>query len=149
MDIGEVAQRTGLRPSALRYYEARGLIRAESRRGARRQFPPEVLDRLALIALGRAAGLSLEEIGRMLAPDGTLRVDRAVLRARAAEIDAQIRRLTVMRDGLLHAAACRAENHLSCPKFQRLRRVAGARPPERDVRRRPSIRGVARPPRSS
>jgi DNA-binding transcriptional MerR regulator len=127
MDIGEVARRTGLRASALRYYESRGLLRADARVGARRQFSDDVLDRLALIALGRAAGLSLEEIGRMLAPDGTLRVDRAVLRARASEFDLQIRRLTAMRDGLLHAANCRAENHLACPTFQRLRREAADR----------------------
>ncbi len=120
MDIGEVARRTGLRASALRYYEERGLIRASARIGARRQFADDVLDRLALIALGRAAGLSLDEIGVMLGPDGELRVDRAVLRARASEFDSQIRQLTAMRDGLLHAAQCRAQNHLACPTFQRL-----------------------------
>ena len=125
MDIGEVARRSGLRASALRYYESRGLIRAHARVGARRQFTEDVLDRLALIALGRTAGLSLDEIGRMLRPDGTPRVDRAVLRARAAEFDAEIRRLTAVRDGLLHAAECRAEDHLACPSFQRLLRAHG------------------------
>lgn len=123
MDIGEVARRTGLRASALRYYESKGLIRAEARLGARRQFAPDVMDRLAMIALGQAGGLSLDEIGRMLEPDGTLRVDRAVLRARAGEFDLQIQRLMAMRDGLLHAAECRAENHLACPKFRRLLQV--------------------------
>jgi len=123
MDIGEVARRTGLRASALRYYESRGLIRAAARVGARRQFTEDVLQRLALIALGRAAGLSLEEIGRMLRPDGTPRVDRALLRARAREFDGEIRRLTAVRDGLLHAAECRAEDHLACPSFRRLLRT--------------------------
>lgn len=127
MDIGEVARRTGLRASALRYYESKGLIRTDSRSGARRQFSEEVLDRLALIALGRAAGLSLDEIGRMLGPDGTLRVDRVVLRARAGELELHIRQLTAMRDGLLHAAACEAENHLVCPTFLRLLRAAAGR----------------------
>ncbi len=123
MDIGEVARRTGLRASALRYYESRGLIRADARIGARRQFPEDVLQRLALIALGRAAGLSLEDIGRMLRPDGTPRVDRALLRARAQEFDREIQRLTAMRDGLQHAADCRAADHLACPTFQRLLRA--------------------------
>lgn len=127
MDIGEVARRTGLRASALRYYESKGLIRADARVGARRQFADDVIDRLALIALGRSAGLSLEEIGGMLGPDGALHVDRATLRARAEEFDRRIRRMTAMRDGLRHAADCRAENHLACPTFQRLLR-AGARP---------------------
>ena len=123
MDIGEVARRTGLRASALRYYESRGLIRAAARVGARRQFTEDVLQRLALIALGRAAGLSLDEIGQMLGPDGTPRVDRALLRARAREFDGEIRRLTAVRDGLLHAAECRAEDHLACPSFRRLLRA--------------------------
>lgn len=126
MDISEVARRTGLRASALRYYESKGLIRADAREGTRRQFAEDVLERLALISLGRTAGLSLDEIGKMLGSEGTLRVDRAVLRARAREFDLQIRRLAAMRDGLLHAAQCQAENHLACPTFQRLLR-AGAR----------------------
>ena len=127
MDIGEVARRSGLRVSALRYYETRGLIRASSRVGARRQFSDDVLERLSLIALGREAGLSLDEIGRMLLPNGRLRVDRALLRTRAAEFDQQIRRLSAMRDGLLHAAECRAAEHLACPTFRRLMRSARRR----------------------
>lgn len=124
MDIGEVARRTGLRASALRFYESKGLIRAESRNGARRQFGADVLDRLALVALGRAAGLSLDEIGGMLPSDGALRVDRKVLRARAAEFDLRIRQLTTMRNELMHAAECKAEDHAACPKFLRLLRAA-------------------------
>lgn len=141
MDIGEVARRTGLRASALRYYESKGLIRAVGRAGARRQFSDEVLDRLALIALGRAAGLTLDEIGVMLGPDGSLRVDRELLRTRASELDAQIRRLAAMRDGLRHAAACCADTHLSCPTFQRL--VRDALPALHPRRRRPAARGSA------
>jgi len=120
MDIGEVARHTGLRASALRHYEAMGLIRSASRSGLRRQFTEDVLDKLAFIALGQSVGLSLEEIGHMFGPHGTLTVDRALLRARADDFDLQIRRLTAMRDGLRHAADCRAANHLACPTFQRL-----------------------------
>jgi DNA-binding transcriptional MerR regulator len=128
MDIGEVARRTGLRASALRHYEAMGLIRSASRSGLRRQFTEDVLDKLAFIALGQSVGLSLEEIGHMFGPHGTLTVDRALLRARADEFDLQIRRLTAMRDGLRHAADCRAANHLACPTFRRLLRRAARRP---------------------
>lgn len=127
MDIGEVARRTGLRTSALRYYESKGLIRSDGRVGARRQFADDVLDRLALISLGQSAGLSLDEIGRMLGADGAVLVDRATLRTRAREFDVQIRRLTAMRDGLLHAADCRAEHHMACPTFQRLLARASGR----------------------
>lgn len=140
MDIGEVARRSGIPASGLRYYELRGLIRSSGRAGARRQFAPEVLERLALIALGRAAGLSLDEIGRMLPLDGALRIDRRLLEARATMLDARIRQLQAMRDGLLHAAACHAADHSTCPKFRRLVAAAAA---GRLTRRAPD--GMPRP----
>jgi DNA-binding transcriptional MerR regulator len=120
MDIGEVAERSGLPASTLRYYEEKGLIRSVGRRGLRRQFGPGVLERLALIAMGRAAGFSLDEIARMWSPDGRPRIDRQMLSAKAEELDQTIRRLTAMRDGLRHAAACRAPSHMECPKFRRI-----------------------------
>lgn len=126
LDIVEVAKRTGVAASTLRFYEERGLIASIGRRGQRRLFDPVVLDRLALIALGRAAGFSLEEIARMFAPDGQPRIDRRMLVAKADEIDRTIRKLNAMRDGLRHAAACRAPSHLECPTFRRLLRAAAS-----------------------
>jgi DNA-binding transcriptional MerR regulator len=127
MDIGEVARRSGLSASALRYYEEKGLIRSIGRRGLRRLFDPGVVERLALIAVGRAAGFSLDEIARMWAPDGRPRIDRQMLSAKAEELDQTIRRLTAMRDGLRHAAACRAPSHMECPTFRRILRAAQPR----------------------
>ena len=124
LDISEVSTRSGLPSSTLRYYEERGLIASVGRRGLRRLFDPEVLDRLALIALGRSAGFSLEEIARMFAAGGPMQIDRAQLSAKADELDRSIRVLSAMRDGLRHAARCPEENHLDCPKFQRLVRAA-------------------------
>jgi DNA-binding transcriptional MerR regulator len=126
LDIGEVAQRSGVPPSTLRYYEERGLITSSGRRGLRRRFAPGVLERLALIALGRASGFSLDEIGRMFAPDGRPRIDRQLLAAKADELDAKIRELTAMREGLRHAAACKAPSHMECPTFRRLLRAAAS-----------------------
>jgi DNA-binding transcriptional MerR regulator len=63
-----------------------------------------VLQRLALIAMGRAAGFSLGEIARMFAADGRPRIDRGLLAAKADELDTTIRHLSSMRDGLRHAA---------------------------------------------
>jgi hypothetical protein len=59
---------------------------------------------VALIALGRAAGFSLDEIALMFAPDGRLRIDRRKLSAKAEELDRTIRKLSAMRDSLRHAA---------------------------------------------
>jgi DNA-binding transcriptional MerR regulator len=125
MDISEVARRSGVPASTLRFYEEKRLIASIGRRGLRRLFDPAVLDRLALIALGRAAGFSLDEIARMFAPDGP-RIDRQVLAAKADELDRTIRELSAMRDGLRHAVACRAASHMECPTFRRLMRAAAA-----------------------
>lgn len=126
MDIGEVAQRGGVPVSTLRFYEQKGLIASTGRRGLRRQFDPGVLDRLALIALARTAGFSLDEIARMFSPDGQPRIDRRMLAHRAEELDGTIQRLSAMRDGLRHAADCRAPSHLECPTFQRLLSAAAS-----------------------
>jgi DNA-binding transcriptional MerR regulator len=120
MDITEVAQRSGVPASTLRFYEQKGLIASVGRRGLRRVFDPGVLERLALIALGRSAGFSLDEIGPMFAPDGRPQIDRRVLAAKAEELDGTIRRLSAMRDGLRHAAVCPAPSHMECPTFRRL-----------------------------
>lgn len=125
LDISEVARRSGIPASTIRFYEEKGLVASIGRRGARRLFDPEILQRLALIALGRAAGFSLDEIALMFAPDGRPRIDRARLQAKADELDARIRRLEAMRDGLRHAAECAAPSHLECPKFQGILRLAG------------------------
>jgi DNA-binding transcriptional MerR regulator len=124
LDIGEVAKRAGIPASTLRFYEEKGLVASVGRRGLRRQYDREVLERLALIALGRSAGFSLGEIARMFAPDGQLHVERPMLTAKADELDLTIRKLAAMRDGLRHAAACRAPSHMECPTFRRLLKVA-------------------------
>ena len=157
LDIAEVARRSGVPASALRYYERRGLIASAGRRGLRRLYDPRVLERLALIALGRSAGFSLDEIGGMFTPDGRPRIDRARLETRAQELDHTIRRLGALRDGLRHAAVCPAPSHMECPTFRRLlniaaaraerptasledRRTRAARVPARETRRRPGRR---------
>ena len=57
---------------------------------------------------------------------GQPRIDRQMLAAKAEELDRTIRKLSAMRDGLRHAAACPAPSHMECPTFQRIVRVAGA-----------------------
>lgn len=126
LDIAEVARRSGLPASALRYYEERGLIAPIGRRGLRRLFDASVLERLALIGLGRAAGFSLDEIARMFAADGRPAIDRDLLTAKAEELDRTIRTLTAMRDGLRHAVACTAPSHMECPTFRRILTAAAS-----------------------
>jgi DNA-binding transcriptional MerR regulator len=126
VDIAEVTQRSGIPASTLRFYEEKGLIAPSGRHGLRRVYGANVLERLALISLGSAAGFTLEEIARMFGADGRPRIDRDLLAAKAKDLDGTIRKLSAMRDGLRHAAACPAPSHMQCPTFQRLLRAAAS-----------------------
>jgi DNA-binding transcriptional MerR regulator len=139
MDIVEVARASGIPASTLRFYEEKGLIASTGRRGLRRTFDPAVLQRLALIKLGTASGFSLDEVARMFAPDGRPRIDREMLAGKAKELDAKIRELSAVRDGLRHAAVCPHRSHMECPTFRRLLTAAASgalgAPPKRAPRR--------------
>lgn len=141
MDISDVARKSGVAASALRYYERKGLIRSLETESPRRQFAPAVLDQLALIALGQAAGFSLDEIRVMFTPGGEPHIDRAMLSAKADELERMVRRLKAMIEGLRHAAACRAPSHAACPSFQRLLKAASAGALERRQQQRPVRQG--------
>ena len=110
----------------MRFYEEKGLIASVGRHGLRRLFGPGVLDRLALITLGRKAGFALDELAALFKAGDRPRIDRRRLGDKADELDRAIRRLTAVRDGLRHAATCPAPSHLECPTFQRLLRLATA-----------------------
>ena len=119
MTIGELATRTGLRVSAIRYYQRRGLLPAREAGDTWQRFGPDVAGRLTVIALAKSAGFSLDEIGVLLAalygptsPTGTW---QAMGEAKLAEIDAQIARLHQMRRLL---AAALAQCHLDPDRNQ-------------------------------
>lgn len=124
-DIAEVARRTGMPASTLRFYEEKGLIVSVGRHGLRRLFEASVFERLALIALARAAGFTLDEIADVFA-HGRPSINRQMLTAKADEIDRTIVRLRAMRNGLRHAAVCRAPSHFECPTFRKLLAAAAA-----------------------
>jgi DNA-binding transcriptional MerR regulator len=126
LDIAQVARRSGIPASTLRFYEEKRLIASIGRRGLRRVFDPGVLERLALIGLGRAAGFSLDEIALMFAPDGRPRINRQMLTAKAEELERTIGKLSAICDGLRHAAACPAPSHMECPSFQRFLQAAAS-----------------------
>ena len=120
LDIGVLAERSGVPASTLRYYEEVGLIASVARRGLRRQFDVEALDQLAVIALGKKAGFSLDEIRGMFGKDGSPDLSRTALHGRVDQLEDQIRELTKLRNVLRHVAECPAESHMACPKFRRL-----------------------------
>ena len=118
LDIAEVAERTGLAASALRFYERRGLIASSGRNGLRRTFAPEVLDRITLISCAQAAGFTLAQIARFLVatPDDT--VLREQMARKAVQLDEEIARLSRMRDSLEHATTCTHTPLVECPEFK-------------------------------
>lgn len=127
LDIGELAGRSGVPPSTLRYYEDIGLIRSLGRHGLRRQFEADVLLKLQLIGLGKAAGFTLVEIAGMFGRDGRPDIPRAQLHAKADALQRQILDLRVLRDALRHVADCPAPSHLECPSFRGLLKAATRR----------------------
>jgi DNA-binding transcriptional MerR regulator len=125
MDIGEVSKKSGLSPSALRYYEEIGLIKSNDRKGLRRQYPASVLERLALVTLAKEADFRLDELSLLFKQQGpSLAIDRAELKRKSKEIGDKIKKLEAAKNGLIHASECRAPSHLECPKFLRLLAVA-------------------------
>lgn len=124
LDIAEVAEQSRLAPSALRYYERRGLIASSGRNGLRRVFEPDVLERLALIDCARSAGFTLAQIGRFIVatPDDSELRERMAEKRR--ELDVEIARLSRMRDSLAHAEVCTHSPLVECPEFKaRIREV--------------------------
>ncbi|MFQ6398550.1 MerR family transcriptional regulator [Nocardia sp. KC 131] len=119
LDIGEVAERSGLAPSALRFYEKRGLITSQGRNGLRRTFSPDVLERLSLVTCARAAGFTIAQIARFLVATPSDAELRTQMAEKARQLEEDIVVLSRMRNGLHHAATCSYHPLVECPDFKR------------------------------
>jgi len=111
LTISEIAARSGAAPSALRYYERLGLIRATRTSGNQRRYQRSELRRIAFIRIAQQVGVSLEEIGSALAelPGGRTptRADWARLSRRwRARLDERIGLLQRLRDDLSGCIGC-------------------------------------------
>ena len=126
LDIGEVTRQTGFRPSALRYYEEKGLIAPVFRKGLRRQYDSSVIHQLQMIALGQQSGFSLEELKTLFTPAGAIDIDRRLLASKATAIQQQIQQLQQTAAMLQHMIDCPYDNHLQCPSFLQLLQQATA-----------------------
>jgi MerR family transcriptional regulator, redox-sensitive transcriptional activator SoxR len=117
LSISEVAQRAGLRASAVRYYERMGVLPPPRREGGRRVYDEVVLDRLALVRFAQVAGYTLAELRELVraSPDVPPAVRwRHRAMAKRAEIDALIGRVNAMRAALDQAADCRCRTLEEC-----------------------------------
>lgn len=111
LTIGEVAERSGVATSALRFYEERGLIRSERNAAGHRRYPRAVLRRIAFIVFAQKIGLTLEEVGKELARLPRNRVPEAADWARLSGgwtryIDRRIAMLERLREGLTRCIGC-------------------------------------------
>src|SRR5689334_21100114 len=111
LTIGEVARRSGVAASALRFYEERGLISSTRAGSGHRRYPRSVLRLIAFIVFAQRIGLTLEEIGAELArlPPGQAptRRDWALLtRTWTERIDRRIAELERLKDGLTECFGC-------------------------------------------
>ena len=119
LPIGELARRTGVATSALRYYERIGLLSPAARTGQRRHYTSSSAERVALIRLYQDAGFTLDEIGRMLAAKSQGRRGWGDLAERKmAELDARIADAQRAKKLIQHALDCPHTDLLTCPNFR-------------------------------
>lgn len=130
--IGEVARRSGLRPSAIRFYEQRGLLPVVDREGGRRIYGEEVLDRLAVIELAKRSGFTLGEIRGLLVGfdrGGSAAGHwRAAAGTKLAALDRTIAEATRMRALLVVLSDCGCPGLADCGRaLDGGRRVRGSK----------------------
>ncbi|HZA15622.1 MAG TPA: MerR family transcriptional regulator [Pseudonocardiaceae bacterium] len=102
--IGQAADRLGLNPSTLRYYDERGLVSPPARQAGRRMYGPEQLRRLAFLKIAHHVGLSLDTAAAILdAPDPQW---RQTVREQIAELDRLIAQAQGAQKFLTHALSC-------------------------------------------
>ncbi len=119
LSIGEMAERTGVATSALRFYESIGLIDSERSGGNQRRFERSVIRRVAVIKAAQRAGISLDEIGVAIGglPSGRTPNRRDWERMSSSwerNLEARIARLTKMRDDLAECIGCGCLSIDSC-----------------------------------
>jgi MerR family redox-sensitive transcriptional activator SoxR len=120
MTIGEIAQRTGMRASAIRYYERIGLLPRAPRAGGQRRYEHAVLHRLSAIRLAQRAGFSLDEIQHLFdaerLPGGA--GYRELVERKLNEVRMQIGEAQVMEQMLLVSLECGCEAFDACPLIE-------------------------------
>lgn len=131
LGIGALAERTGYRASALRFYEDIGLLEPALRASGRRRYTPDAVHHVGLIALCQDAGFSLDEIRRLMPHDrGSRRRWEDLAQGKLRQLDDAIRTARAARRLLRETIACRCTQLGGCE----LVRAAGER--RRSHRRR-------------
>ena len=117
LTIGQVASRAGLRPSAIRYYEAKGLLPIALRKSGKRLYDESILERLGVIEAAKIAGFNLGEIRSVLSTAGKgspASTWRSAVQVKQGEIDEQMRKLELMKEMLSRLAECGCTSMQAC-----------------------------------
>ena len=119
MTIGELAARFGLAAHVLRHWEAMGLLTPATRVNGRRRYAQEHLTRVAMIVGGKAGGLSLEQLGDLLAA-GSPDDRRQLLERHHLDLQRRLRDIERSKAMIEHALDCDEHDFTKCPNFRRL-----------------------------
>ena len=117
LTIGELARRTGVSASALRYYEELGLLPPPARVSGQRRYPESVARRVAAILLYSDAGFTLAEQKALIAPHDGTSGWRQLARRKIGELDEQIAKAQAAREAISHGLRCPHEDITQCPNF--------------------------------
>jgi DNA-binding transcriptional MerR regulator len=116
LSIGELAERTGVATTALRYYDALGLVRPATRSSGRRRYAESAVAEVGAILFFREVGFSLAEI-RSLLTGRDRRSRQEIVDRKLAELTEQQHRIEVAREVLVHGQRCPAGDPMRCSRF--------------------------------
>ena len=121
LTIGEVAARTGIATSALRYYDQLGLVRPRRRAAGQRRYGPEAAATVAVVRLLQEVGFPLAEIKRLLASRARCpEAWREHARRKLDQLDAQIAKAEAARHAIEHSLHCPQDDIYACPMFWKI-----------------------------
>jgi DNA-binding transcriptional MerR regulator len=119
LGIGELARRTGVASSALRYYERVKLLSPDGRAHGRRYYGASSLERIALIQLHQSAGFTLREIRTLVAARGRRgRLWNSLLDSKLRALEIRIAEAERAKALVQHALGCPYPDMFECPKFR-------------------------------
>jgi DNA-binding transcriptional MerR regulator len=118
LTIGELAKRTGVATSALRYYEELGLLPAPGRASGQRRYPESAVGLVGAILLLRDAGFSLRESKALLGSRAqAVEGWRSLAHRKLADLDEQIAKAQTAKEAITHGLACPHDDFTTCPNF--------------------------------
>ena len=124
LTIGELSQRTGAAPSALRYYEEIGVLAPPARVSGQRRYDPEAVGAVGAVLFLADVGFTLAEIEQLMAARSTSPQSwRDLARRKLVELDERIAEAQAARVAVEHALACPHDDIVTCPNFQQIVRL--------------------------